>query len=74
MKAAGKKGSFEIEINHSLCGACGACVAVCPESVLHLGTVELTSDNDECSGCNYCIIICPSNALKLKSTGGGDDA
>jgi NAD-dependent dihydropyrimidine dehydrogenase PreA subunit len=69
-----KKGSYEIAIDYSLCGNCGACVAVCPENVLHLGTVMLTSDDDECTGCKHCIITCPSDALKLTKTGGGDDA
>ena len=69
-----KKGGYAIAIDYSLCGNCGACVAVCPENVLHLGTVMLTSDDDECTGCKHCVIICPSDALKLTKTGEGDDA
>jgi NAD-dependent dihydropyrimidine dehydrogenase PreA subunit len=61
-----KKGNYAIEIDYSLCGNCGACVAVCPENVLHLGTVMLTSDDDECTGCKHCIITCPSDALILQ--------
>ena len=69
-----KKGNFAISIDYSLCGNCGACVAVCPESVLHLGTVMLTSDDDDCTGCNFCIISCPADALRLiKNPGDNDD-
>ena len=73
MKAKTKKGNFKIEIDYSLCGNCGACVAVCPENVLHLGTMRLSSDDDECTGCNFCIISCPSDALKLKKLTGRED-
>ncbi|MCP4582007.1 MAG: 4Fe-4S dicluster domain-containing protein [candidate division Zixibacteria bacterium] len=69
-----KKGNFAIDIEYGLCGNCGACVAVCPENVLHLGTVMLTSDNDDCTGCKHCIIFCPADALKLlKRPGDGHD-
>ncbi len=66
MKAVSKKGKFEIDIDHYLCGICGACVAVCPENALYLGTDLLKSDDEGCTGCNYCIITCPSDALALK--------
>ena len=65
MNRAKYKGKFVIDIEFDLCGECGACVAVCPENVLHLGPTNLTSDDDECTGCNYCIISCPSDALQL---------
>jgi len=65
MRTKEKKGRFKIEISYSQCGNCGACVAVCPENVLHLGTIMLNVDNDECTGCKKCIIICPADALKL---------
>jgi NAD-dependent dihydropyrimidine dehydrogenase PreA subunit len=65
VKTKSGKGNFAIEINHPLCGECGACVAVCPENILHLGTLDLISDDDDCTGCNFCIITCPSDALKL---------
>lgn len=68
------KGRFSIDITYSLCGNCGACVAVCPESVLHLGTAMLSSNDDDCTGCQRCIIICPSDALKLRKDTGDNDA
>ena len=60
-----KKGRYGIEVDYNLCCNCGACVAVCPEDVLHLGPVMLTSDDDECTGCKRCIITCPADALQL---------
>jgi len=65
MSSVKYKGKFAIDIEFDMCGQCGACVAVCPENVLHLGPVRLSYDNDECTGCKYCIISCPSDALKL---------
>jgi NAD-dependent dihydropyrimidine dehydrogenase PreA subunit len=73
MKKTAKKGKFRIEIIYEQCGNCGACVAVCPENVLHLTSIMLIADNDECTGCKYCIITCPSDALKLHKKGGKAD-
>ena len=65
MKAAMNKNGFVIDIDYGRCGNCGACVAVCPEGVLHLGTLVLVADNNKCTGCKRCVIICPADALKL---------
>ena len=73
MKTKTKKGGFEIAIDYGKCGNCGACVAVCPEYVLHLGMVMLSADNDECTGCKQCIITCPAGALRLINKPGKDD-
>ncbi|MCD6162868.1 MAG: 4Fe-4S binding protein [candidate division Zixibacteria bacterium] len=73
MKAELTASGFEIEIDFSRCGNCGVCVAVCPENVLHLGTVMLSADNDECTGCNCCIITCPADALLLIEQSGEND-
>jgi len=59
------KGRFSISIDFSACGNCGACVAVCPENVLHLGPIRLESADDDCTGCKFCIITCPAGALDL---------
>jgi NAD-dependent dihydropyrimidine dehydrogenase PreA subunit len=73
MKTMEKKGRFRIKIIYDRCGNCGACVAVCPENVLHLSAMMLSSDDDECTGCKYCVITCPADALKLlKKHGEGD--
>jgi len=70
MKTLEKSGFYKIIIDYSQCGNCGACIAVCPEDVLHLNPVMLVSDDDKCTGCNRCIITCPSDVLKLSE---GDD-
>lgn len=70
MKTVTEKGNFIIDVNYGLCNNCGACVAVCPEDVLHLGTLMLSADNGRCSGCKWCIITCPADALKLLDVSG----
>lgn len=68
MKTMLTKGSYKIDIDYGMCGNCGACVAVCPENVLHLGPIMLVSDDDECNGCRSCMITCPADALRLMKT------
>lgn len=65
MKAVINRNGFVIDIDYGRCGNCGACVAVCPEGALHLGTLILVADIKKCTGCKRCVIICPTDALKL---------
>jgi len=73
MGVSSQMGEFTIEIDYSLCGNCGACVAVCPENVFHLTAERLLVDNDECIGCNYCIVTCPTGTLTLLRNEIGDE-
>jgi L-aspartate semialdehyde sulfurtransferase ferredoxin len=59
------KARFHIEIDYRKCGNCGACVAVCPTSTLHLDQIRLLSADENCTGCKFCIITCPAGALVL---------
>lgn len=54
-----------LAIDHSLCHACGACVAVCPPVCLHLVGLTLTVDQNACTACNRCVLVCPVQALAL---------
>lgn len=65
IKAADRK-HFHILVDFNKCGNCGACVAVCPEDVLHLDQLRLVSKDENCTGCKFCIITCPADALVLR--------
>ena len=68
MIAGMKAAAFEVVIDYTRCGNCGGCVAVCPESVLHLDQLRPVADNSLCTGCKRCVIVCPNYALSLNET------
>ncbi len=63
--AAAALATVLLDIDHSLCHSCGACVAVCPPVCLHLIGLTLTVNQDACTACNRCVLVCPVQALAL---------
>lgn len=53
-------------INRDLCGACGACVAVCPPEALVLINLTLHLESVLCNLCHRCLHACPVRALSLE--------
>ncbi|MBQ5969712.1 MAG: 4Fe-4S binding protein [Clostridia bacterium] len=62
-----------VEINTSLCKACGYCVKFCPKHILELGTVRnkrghfypVMTDADACITCAICATMCPEGAIDV---------
>ncbi|PKN92751.1 MAG: hypothetical protein CVU44_13930 [Chloroflexi bacterium HGW-Chloroflexi-6] len=56
--------AFVLQVDETLCSACGACVESCSFDAL---TVDLTAQVAEirCVGCGVCVQSCPSEALGL---------
>ena len=49
-----------------LCYGCGACIGLCPVSVLDLENQIAVVDEKNCTHCKLCIPSCPVFALELK--------
>ena len=49
-----------------LCYGCGACIGLCPVSVLDLEDQIVIVDEKNCTHCKLCIPSCPVFALELK--------
>jgi Fe-S-cluster-containing hydrogenase component 2 len=52
------------QIESSICGECGGCVAVCPTGALELHSDGLKIKSSLCTACENCIIFCPIGALQ----------
>lgn len=55
--------------SNNKCIACGKCVRICPEFVLHF-TSENHVENDplrHCVRCGHCVCVCPTQALQHSS-------
>lgn len=61
-----------ISIRLEVCGACGACVAVCRPNALFLNDVTLLVSK-ACNGCGSCVHICPLGAITLDKQGKDHD-
>jgi ferredoxin/flavodoxin len=55
----------KLKINHSLCTACGACIAHCPVQCLCFDKDHLITEkkNIPCIHCTECISVCPAGAI-----------
>jgi Fe-S-cluster-containing hydrogenase component 2 len=51
------------QIESSICGECGGCVAVCPTEALELHSDGLKIKQSLCTDCQNCIIFCPVGAF-----------
>lgn len=55
-----------LQLDVSLCLACGGCAGICPEMCLDLsGDLVLHVDQKKCTHCGRCVMVCPVNALKI---------
>jgi len=57
-----------VNIDDGLCMGCGACVEICPKSILYLdektGTAEVT-DQRLCDSLGGCERVCPAGAISV---------
>lgn len=58
----------DIELDESLCIACGACTAVCQPRALKVQAPdwELELDKDRCILCGFCVDACPLQLIKVR--------
>jgi len=74
MKGSTKKRAVRdpvvVQIDPSLCKACGICVALCPVSVLDAGVggLPVVSRPGECTSCRVCELHCPDFAITVIAT------
>jgi formate hydrogenlyase subunit 6/NADH:ubiquinone oxidoreductase subunit I len=55
-----------IDHNRELCNDCGACVSLCPATVMWLDKrSNLVVEKQKCIGCGNCVDACPRRALSL---------
>jgi len=57
--------SQKVLVDQTLCGECGACVAVCPAAAIELLPMLLVIKDNLCTECTLCIHMCPSGALAM---------
>lgn len=58
----------DIELEESICIACGACTAVCLPGALKVEAPdwELKLDKDRCILCGFCVDACPLQLITVK--------
>lgn len=58
------RSAFVLEVDESVCSACGVCIEACSFAAL---SMDMTARVDEvrCVGCGVCVLTCPSDALGL---------
>jgi len=55
-----------IDHDRELCNDCGACVSLCPATVMWLDKrSNLVVEKQKCIGCGNCVDACPRRALSL---------
>lgn len=57
--------SQKVHLNPTLCGECGACVAVCPPAAIELFPMLLVIKDELCTECTLCVHMCPAGALAM---------
>ncbi len=63
----GLQGRVILEVNGSLCDACGRCVDACVDGAVRCPPLEV--DGSLCLACGECARVCPSGALSFFRTG-----
>lgn len=56
---------YEVEVDESLCIACGTCTEVCQFAAISLGDFAAEVDRPNCMGCGVCVEHCTEGALQL---------
>lgn len=57
-----------VVIDEDLCTGCGACTAMCPKQILHVGSdtdICQVTDETQCDKLRGCERVCPSGAIKI---------
>ncbi|MCF7956562.1 MAG: 4Fe-4S binding protein [Phycisphaerae bacterium] len=57
-------------IDEEKCIACGACVEMCPHSILYIDETEgvcKVSDETKCDRLGGCENVCPEDAIKIQN-------
>ncbi len=67
----------KVKITNTCCG-CGACKAVCPQSVISIaanenGFLQANVNEDNCIKCRKCIAVCPFNGKTAELIGKDND-
>ena len=52
-----------IQIDASLCTACGACAEACPRQAISIGDGVAQVADEVCDNCGRCEPVCPSDAI-----------
>ncbi|MDP2835369.1 MAG: 4Fe-4S binding protein [Methanobacteriaceae archaeon] len=55
----------EVEVNDSICQACGVCVNNCPVDALTLENDKIGANQEICIACGECQSLCPVNSIKV---------
>ena len=55
----------EVEVNDSICQACGVCVNNCPVDALTLENDKISVNQEICIACGECQSLCPVNSIKV---------
>ncbi len=56
----------EVEVNDSICQACGVCVNNCPVDALTLENDKISVNQETCIACGECQSLCPVNSIKVR--------
>jgi len=56
---------YVVQVDKSLCAACGTCVNVCPFHANALKADGIALDWQKCMGCGICVDACPNHARSL---------
>lgn len=57
--------SQKVLVDQTLCGECGACVAVCPPAAIELYPMLMVIKDKLCTECTLCTQMCPAGALAM---------
>jgi len=63
--------SQKVLVDQTLCGECGACVAVCPPAAIELFPMLLVIKDNLCTECTLCVHMCPAGALAMNKDKAG---
>ena len=58
-----------VEIDYTLCVACGLCTKVCPTGAISVAFGKARVNSMACTGCGQCIEACRTGAIHWKEEG-----
>jgi energy-converting hydrogenase A subunit Q len=56
----------EVEVDDTICQACGVCANNCPVDALTLENDKISVNQEICIACGECQSLCPVNSIKVK--------